>query len=85
LSLPYGVAIDAQERVYVADSSNRRVQIYDSGGAQSGSWDLSWVGQFSRPAGLAIDAQGNVYVTDAGEYQVLQFNSAGEFQTGLAP
>lgn len=85
LDQPYGLAIDAQGQVYVADSSNKRVQIYDSGGAYSGSWDLSWVGQFSRPTGLALDAQGDLYVTDAGEYRVLQFNSAGEFQVGFAP
>jgi sugar lactone lactonase YvrE len=85
LERPYGIAIDAQGLVYVAGSINKRVQIYGVDGASSGSWDLSWVGQFSRPTGLAIDAQGNVYVTDAGEYQVLQLNSASEFQRSFVP
>jgi hypothetical protein len=63
---PYGVALDAQHRLYVSDTWNDRVQVYDP---VSLGWSLvapkgTNVGQFSKPFGLTIDSKGNLFVAD---------------------
>jgi len=63
---PYGVALDAQHRLYVSDTYNDRLQMYDP---LSQGWSLvapkgTNVGQFQKPFGLTIDARGFLYVAD---------------------
>jgi len=55
---PHGIAIDAADRVYVADRNNRRIQIFSTDGAFLGQWT-----NFGQPSGLYI--KGNlIYVVD---------------------
>jgi hypothetical protein len=63
---PYGVALDALHRLYVSDTWNDRIQMYDP---VSQAWSVigpkgSAAGQFLKPFGLTIDPAGNVYVAD---------------------
>ena len=37
--LPHSIDIDAQRRVYVADRSNSRIQIFDENGKYLSEWD----------------------------------------------
>ena len=63
---PRGIAVDGQGRVYVADTGNKRILVYDQDGnflQQIGNEGLA-VGQFEEPVGLAFDSQGNLYVAD---------------------
>ncbi len=62
LSGPYGVAVDASGRVYVAERGNGAVRVYHPNGTQAGELP----GQFSQPVGVAVDASGRVYVADYG-------------------
>ena len=58
--------MDAQGKVYVADTGNKRIVIFDSNGAiltQFGSEGFD-AGQFSEPVDVKVDASGKVYVTD---------------------
>jgi hypothetical protein len=57
---PHGLAFDSKGRLFVADRSNNRIQIFD----QDGTWLASW-SQFSRPSGIYIDAQDRIYVADS--------------------
>ena len=52
--------------VYVADSSNNRIQKFDSNGNFITKWGTEGTGdgQFSNPDGIAVDSSGNVYVAD---------------------
>jgi streptogramin lyase len=62
LTSPYGVAVDANGNVYVADNiSNSLSKLTPSGSLTSGSSFLSGDGS---PYGIAVDAAGNLYVTD---------------------
>ncbi len=79
-NLPKDVAIGPDGRIYVVDSSNFRVQVFESDGTYVATFGSIGVqpGQFSRPKGVATDPDGNIYVTDAafGNFQI--FNPAGQ-------
>lgn len=66
---PSGVALDTGGNVYVADTANHRVQIFDSGGAWIGRLGKtrdagSDATRFDGPQRVAINTAGNIYVTD---------------------
>ena len=79
-NLPKDIAVGPDGRVYVVDSSNFRVQVFEADGTYVHTFGSIGVqpGQFSRPKGLATDPDGNIYVTDAafGNFQI--FNPAGQ-------
>ncbi len=72
---PRGVAVDAAGNVYVADTGNNRIQMFDSQGRFLAKWGTtgSSLGQFRRPSGVAVDADGNIYVADASNNRVQRF------------
>ncbi len=72
---PRGIAVDAQGRVFVADTGNKRILVYDADGnfiLQIGSEGLS-IGQFEEPVGLAFDSRGFLYVADTWNQRVQVF------------
>jgi DNA-binding beta-propeller fold protein YncE len=72
---PRGIAVDAQGRVYVADTGNKRILVFDSDGnfiQQIGSEGLS-IGQFEEPVGLAFDPRGYLYINDTWNQRVQAF------------
>ena len=71
--------------VYVVDSNNNRVQIFNSCGVFQNSFGSagSGNGQFSNPFGVAVGPTGTVYVTDEGNNRVEVFNSSGVFQSSF--
>jgi DNA-binding beta-propeller fold protein YncE len=85
LAFPRGVAVNqASGDVYVADTSNQRIEEFGPGGAFVRVWGAggSAGAQFQLPSagGIAIDqASGDVYVQDAGNNRVQQFDSSGNF------
>ncbi len=58
--VPHGLAFDSRGRLFVADRSNNRIQIFD----QEGKFLEEWK-QFSRPSGIYIDSTDILYVTDS--------------------
>ncbi len=86
---PRGIAVDAHGRVFVADTGNKRVVIYDSEGnfiSQFGGGGIS-PGQLEEPVGLAFDAQGNLYVADTWNQRIQVFapNADGSTYTPTIP
>jgi DNA-binding beta-propeller fold protein YncE len=57
---PHGLAFDSRGRLFVADRSNNRLQIFDQGGRFIAEWK-----QFSRPSGVYIDGNDVIYVADS--------------------
>ena len=58
---PHSIAIDSQGRLFVADRSNNRVEIFDQDGHFIDIWR-----QFSRPSGIFIDKKTDtIYVSDS--------------------
>ena len=54
---PHNVAVDADERVYVADREAHRVQIFDKDGKFITMWN-----NIHRPDGMTIGPDGNIYI-----------------------
>lgn len=75
---PAGLLIPPfRHALYVADSGNRRIQIFDLDSLQLSNL---WTG-FEQPVSLAADAYGNVYVVDTKTRRVDRFSISGD----LAP
>lgn len=59
-SQPHAIAMDSQGRLFIADRSNNRVQIFDQDGKVLGETKA-----FGRPSGVFIDGNDNLYVADS--------------------
>lgn len=81
-NLPVDAAVGRDGRLYVVDSGNYRVQIFDQQGQYLKSFGTAGKrpGQFSRPKEIATDAQGLVYVVDATFGHVQVFDPDGGYQ-----
>ena len=81
LDEPVGIAIGPGGEVYVADSWNKRIQVFDSQGNYLRQWPISGWEETTiedKPY-LAVDSAGYVYVTDPGGYRVLVFDGGGAY------
>ncbi len=77
---PTYLALDAKGNVYVTDTLNSRVQVFDADGKYLktfGERGNAW-GMFDKPKGVALDSFGNVYVADSGWSNVQIFNQKGQ-------
>lgn len=63
--LPHGITLDRRGRVYVADRSNVRIQVFEPDGTFITQWQSSALG---RPWGLEVAPDGFLYVVDGGDY-----------------
>jgi len=72
----------ARGELYVTDSMNARVQVFDAGSGQYrrevGKRGL-FVGNLVRPKGVAVDSESNVYVIESYYDNLLVYNAGGEF------
>ncbi len=78
---PEGLALDADENLYLSDAYANCVLVYDRDGKQATSWGEtgSGDGQLQRPAGLAVNGEGNVLVVDGDNHRVQTFSPDGTF------
>jgi DNA-binding beta-propeller fold protein YncE len=82
LNFPYGVAIDPQGRVFVADDMNQRIVRYSTPQtnyqykARWGSYGTA-PGQLAYPRGAATNASGELYVANTGNDRIDVFDASG--------
>ena len=83
--MPWGLCIDNNQDIYVADWGNNRVQKFSPDGKLlvifEGTSD--GVGSLKGPSGVAVDSEGDVYVTDWGNHRVQIYDASGRFITTL--
>lgn len=70
---PFGVAVNSTGRIFISDTANNRIQMFNASGNFLGK--LSTPGLFNQPRGIAIDGSDNLYVVDRGNTRVLKFDS----------
>jgi DNA-binding beta-propeller fold protein YncE len=75
------VAFDNEGNIYVADTSNHRIQKFDHDRQFVTAWGSAGYGdgQFPGPISVAVDAAGNVFATDDWRDDVQKFDSDGTF------
>lgn len=87
---PYGVAVDANDNVYVADFGNHKIRKITpsgmvstfAGGSTYGSADgNSSTARFYYPFGLTVDGSGNVYVADRSNNKIRKITPLGIVST----
>src|SRR6202162_235306 len=71
--LPHTVAVDNQNRVYVGDRENQRIQIFDS----EGKFIQQWTG-IGYPYGLLITPDQHVWMVDGGYDRIVELDGDGK-------
>nr|HPO10959.1 NHL repeat-containing protein [bacterium] len=72
---PMDAATDRNDQVYVLDTWNHRIQVFDANGVHQNVIQ----GEFYGPRGIAIDRQTDIiYVTDTGHHVVKVFSPKGD-------
>nr|NCR42073.1 6-bladed beta-propeller [Microcystis aeruginosa W13-11] len=83
--LPFGIAVGSGGNIYVADTFNSRVQVFNPSGVFQSAFGSFGTGdgEFSFPNGIAVGSGGNIYVADTFNSRVQVFNSNGVFQSAF--
>jgi prepilin-type N-terminal cleavage/methylation domain-containing protein len=87
-SYPWGVFVDPENNVWVADSGNHRFQKFDSNGRFlfkiGGPTSGSAVGYFSTPYGAAFTNDGHVWLSDRYNNRILKYTLSGSYVQTIA-
>ena len=73
----HGVATDDQRRVYVADRSNSRIQVFDEDGEYLDEWP-----NIRSPDALLVSADQHLWVADGETDKILKYDLNGTFLYG---
>jgi DNA-binding beta-propeller fold protein YncE len=78
-SKPTNVAVDRDGNLYVSDTLNFRVQIFDPDGNFIRTFGKAGdgPGYFARPKGIAVDGDGHIWVADAVQDRVQVYDQEG--------
>lgn len=83
---PFGVAVDGEATVYVADTGNHTIRkiangvvttVAGSAGSPGSADGYGAEARFHAPAALAVDARGNLYVCDTGNQTIRKVAPSG--------
>ncbi len=80
---PQSMQLDAEDRLWVADSCNHRVQVFDTSSGEAKlvkSWgqEGSGLGLLNYPYGLTLDDADHVVLCEFGNHRVQKFTQEGE-------
>ncbi len=81
LSEPRGLASDSRGNLYVADTKNSRIEVFDANGrflraiGGPGSGDA----QLKEPCGVTVEADGTVIVADTWNHRIARFGPDGSW------
>lgn len=77
---PRGVTADDKGFIYVADTNNHRIQVFDPDGefVREFGEEGSWAGSMTFPTDVRVDSAGGVFVFDLHGRRIQKFDPAGE-------
>ncbi|GHB28668.1 MULTISPECIES: RICIN domain-containing protein [Streptomyces] len=89
---PFGIAVDAADDLYIADTENHRVRKVTADGKIStvagtgtagagGDGGLAASAQLNRPMGVVVDSAGTLYITDFANNRVRAVAADGKIST----
>ena len=92
LNYPFGVAVDSNDNVYIADRSNHVIRKIDTDHmistiagngslGYSGDGGLATSAQLNNPWGVAVDSSGNIYIADSDNNVVRKVDPDGNIST----
>jgi DNA-binding beta-propeller fold protein YncE len=88
LNAPNAVALDSDQNIYVSDTGNQRLVVYDKNGKFiriiNGSTDGKGDSKFVNPRGIGVEPDGTLLMVDNMTHYVYGFNKKGKqvFQFG---
>ncbi|MBE9528896.1 MAG: 6-bladed beta-propeller [Proteobacteria bacterium] len=80
---PYGLTVDSDGRVLVADTALKRLHIYDVKQKKYSHIESAGDTGFVSIIGVAVDADDNIYLTDSIAAMIYVFNSKGKYIRGF--
>jgi sugar lactone lactonase YvrE len=92
LDKPFGLAVDKDNNLYIADRGNNRIRKIDSSGLIStvaGDGGFYFIGDngpayrasIAGPTGVAVDSKGNIYIADRNNNRIRVVNKLGMIRT----
>jgi DNA-binding beta-propeller fold protein YncE len=79
-AMPTNVAVDKEGNLFVSDTFNDRVEVFDADGNFVRAFGKAGdgPGYFARPKGIAVDGDGHVWVADGVQDRVQVFTPEGQ-------
>ena len=92
LDTPKGVAVDASENIYIADTNNHRIRKVDAASpynintiagtgskGDSGDGGPATEAQIYNPNDVYVDSSGNIYIADTGNHRIRKVDAASPY------
>lgn len=82
---PFDLRFDDRGRVWILDSLNSRIRLFDHDGGYLGGWGGNGSGKtfFKTPEGLAV-SKNDLYVADTWNHRTVRFSPKGEWKGSVA-
>src|SRR5262245_25554886 len=82
LDFARALALDSAQRLYVCDTRDNQIQVFDPDGTPAGAFGEFGEGVegLNNPVALAIDGEDNLHILDQGNFRVQVFDRGGQHQ-----